>query len=122
MDDYPETYVIPTNIANNGNVLRGYFKKKNAYEFAAIVATGLLISVLLLGFLPIIPRIVVFGVFLIIGFLALAGVKGQSFIEHTLEVFFFKKKRRVMKYRLPRKDIDKTPKRKRRKSEDDLEP
>ena len=75
MDDRPEVYFIPTNIANNGNVLKGYFKKRNAYEAAAILLVGLLLSVVLLGFLPMIPRVIVFCIFMILAFLALAGIK-----------------------------------------------
>lgn len=119
MDDKAEVYVIPTNIADNGNVLNGYFKKKNAYEAAFFLFIGAILSVVFLGFLPMIPRLIVFGIFLILAFISLAGIKGQSFIEFLLEVVFFKRKKRVMKYRLPRKEIEKTTKR-RKKEKDNL--
>ena len=119
MDERPEVYIIPTNIADNGNVLKGYFKKKNAYEAAAILSIGLVVSVLLLGFLPVMPRVVVFCLFFIFSMLALAGVKGESFVEFLLEKIFFKRKMRVMKYRLPRKEEPKESRWKKKNTEEE---
>ena len=118
MDERPNVYFIPANITDNGNVLKGYFKKKNFLEAATIWSIGLVISVLLLGFLPLIVRASVFAIFFIIGFVALAGVnKEASLIEYVLERVFFKRKQRIMKYKLPRREVVKERKWKKSKAE-----
>ena len=106
MDYENEVYIIPANVTDNGNVFNGNVKKKCAYEAGIIGLIGAIFSFLLLGFLSLITKIVIMSVFVIIGFVALFGIKGDSLIEVLLEVFFFKRKKRTMKYRLPRKDSE----------------
>ena len=112
MEQEPEMYIIPANVTDNGNVINGNIKKKNAYEAAAIFVIGFLVSFLLLGFLPTIPKIIIMTFFFMFACLAVVGIKGESLFETFLEAFFFRKKVRVMKYRLPRKDLE--PKEKKR--------
>lgn len=122
MNEQPEVYVIPANITDNGNVIRGQFKKKNAYEAAAFIAVGLILSVLILGFIPLIARGIIFFIFLMLAMIALAGIKGESLIEFILEKIFFGRKKRVMKYRLPRREAQKESKwDKKKKQNEDLE-
>lgn len=115
MDQEPEVYFIPANVTDNGNVFSGNIKKKNAYEAAAVFTFGLVLSLLLLAFLPFIAKAIIITIFFMISCLALVGIRGQSLFEAILESFFFNKKKRVMKYRLPRKDTEPKEKRKLRK-------
>lgn len=119
MDERPELYIIPVNITDNGNVIRGQFQKKNFLEAAAILAVGLILSVLILKFIPMIARIIVFAIFAVIAMIALAGIKGESLIEFALEKSFFNRKRRIMKYRLPRREVVKESRWKKSKNNDD---
>lgn len=106
MEQEPEVYIIPANVTDNGNVINGNIKKKNAYEAGVIAVAGLIFSLLILGFLPLIVKIIILMLFFMLACLAIVGIKGESLFEAVLENFFFKKKMRVMKYRLPRKDIE----------------
>lgn len=105
MPEYnPESYIIPANVTDNGNVLNGNIKKKSAYEAVAIVVLGVALSFGLLWFIPLLAKVIITVVFVMIAFVALAGIKGESFVEYLIEVFFFKRKQRTMKFRLPRKE------------------
>ena len=115
MDQEYETYIIPANVTDNGNVINGNIKKKNAYEAAAILFVGVIFCFILLGFLHLIPKLIIFTVFVMLSLVAVVGIKGDSLIETLLEAFFFNKKKRTMKYRLPRKDTELKAKKRLRK-------
>lgn len=102
MDYQPEIYRIPINIADNGNALNGTIKTKNMTEAVIVAGIGVVISGLFLQFLSLGIRIAVFVPFFFIALVAMIGVRGESLFEYILEVFFFKKKKRRMKYKMPR--------------------
>ena len=120
MNDQPEVYIIPSNVTDNGNVVRGLFKKKNAAEAVVVLAIGAVISFLFLSFLGFLVRMGVFIFFALLSAIVVVGIKGESFGEYVLETTLFKKKKRSMKYRLPRKNYEEK-KRFGRKSKEEAE-
>lgn len=102
----PEEYYIPANIADNGNVL-GTADKRKVIEMGVIAGIGFLISFGLFGFLGILKDILIFIPFLFLCAFAYVGYKGEALFEHLIAFFFFRRKMRTMKYRMPRKEPEK---------------
>lgn len=101
----PETYVIPPNITDNGNVLNGMIKKKNLFESIAVFVAGFLIWSLIK---PFIVSGMVKAILLIptvfLTMLTLVGFGESSLIEYILEATNFKKKKRVVIFKIPRRE------------------
>lgn len=116
----PQEYYIPTNITDNGYVF-GKATSRNVAEMVAILAAGVLIAFGLLAFLPFKVRLIVFFFFLMLEPLAYFGFRDEPFIEHFIAYIFFIKKKRTMKYRLPREDKPAAEKKSKKKKGKDNE-
>ena len=103
-DNYiPETYYIPGNVTDNGNVAGGMLKLRNLIE--AIVLGLIMLALWRLIFYPfgLIVKTIGFGltVMPVVAF-ALIGIKGESLLEWCIEFIYFQKKKRVMIFEIPR--------------------
>lgn len=102
-DDYdPIEYYIPVNLEDDGNLFGGNIKKKNLVE--TIVIFGITMAVWLVFTYPFGMTVKIIAFCLIplpLTAFAVVGINNESFVEYVLEVFFFRKKQRVAKFRLP---------------------
>lgn len=97
-----DTYYIPVNVEDDGNILNGRIKLRNFLEM--IVVTGIVIGIwyVCTRALPFIAQFVSFLIVVIpVAIITLVGVKGGSFLEFVIAVIWFKKKRRIVRIKLP---------------------
>lgn len=102
-DDYePVEYYIPVNLEDDGNLFGGNIKKKNLVETVVIFLVTMMVWVVFTYPFGMTIKIIVFvAIPLPLTALAVVGINNESFVEYVLEVFFFRKKQRVAKFRLP---------------------
>lgn len=101
-DNYQQEIMnIPVNVADNGNVLNGSIKKKNMIEAICIALIGFFFWKILFCAFGLVVQVVCLFPFLALTIVALVGIRGESMLEYVLELIYFKKKRRVMIYKLP---------------------
>lgn len=102
-DDYePVEYYIPVNLEDDGNLFGGNIKKKNLVETIAIFGVTMAVWLVFTYPFGMTIKIIAFvAIPLPLTALAVVGINNESFVEYVLEVFFFRKKQRVAKFRLP---------------------
>ncbi len=96
-------YTIPVNTVSTGKtVFNGNLKMRNCLESAVFFPVSLLIWFLLTGFFPVAVKIAVFCFFnLPVLILSLTGIKGKSLGAAGLDFLDFRRKRRVLLFRIP---------------------
>lgn len=109
----PETYVIPPNITDNGNVFNGLIKKKNLFEAIIVASVGFLIWFFIKLFVSsVIVKVVLILPAVLLTLLTLVGLGESSLLEHMIEVSYFNKKKRIIKYKIPRRETEQKKKKK----------
>lgn len=105
---------IPKNIEDNGGVLGGYFKKRNAIEAGIAVGFIFFLFRFLLPFVPVLFRLII-GIALacVIGFFFLMGINNQPVSIAVLDYINFIKTRCVVSLAKPMPE--KTPEVKRKR-------
>lgn len=98
----PVIYYFPVNVDDDGGVFKGRIKKRNLIEAVILFAVMLLIwklftfpfglTVKVISFVALEIPTVVFSII---------GVKGDSLLEYIETLITFKRRKRMMVYRLP---------------------
>ena len=103
--DYePQEFFIPVNIEDSGGILGGRIKTRNVIEgIIILVVLGLAWKILTYPFGFIIKTLTFLLFVLMPSIVGFIGIGNESFVQWLLEVFFFKKKRRKVIFRLPMK-------------------
>lgn len=104
MEEGPKVYVIPANISDDGGFARGMIKKRNGIEAIVIFFIMLSIWFLFTAAFNVYIRFATFIFVIVPPVIAIIGIKDKSLCEYILEVFSFKKKRRKMVYKMPRRE------------------
>lgn len=109
------TYIIPPNFEEAGGVFGGMFKLRNVIEAIII---GLILfkgGSIALSFFDLTIRIILFVIILLpVIMISLIGINDESLTEYIQSVYFFKKRRRKLSYRLPQTEIKEEGQEKRR--------
>ena len=92
------------NIEDSGGILGGRIKTRNVIEgIIILVVLGLAWKILTYPFGFIIKTLTFLLFVLMPSIVGFIGIGNESFVQWLLEVFFFKKKRRKVIFRLPMK-------------------
>ena len=102
-DDYePVEYYIPVNLEDDGNLLSGNIEKKNLVETVVIFIVTMAVWMVFTYPFGMTIKVIVFCVLVLPPTaLAVVGINNESFLEYVIELFFFRKKQRIAKFRLP---------------------
>lgn len=101
----PEVYIIPANVSHAGKILGGMIEIRNMVE--AIIIAGVLGIMwwILTSPFGLIPKTITFCFFVAApAGIALIGIRGESVLQFGIQFLTFRKKKRKMMYKIPRKE------------------
>lgn len=103
-DTQPSIYHNPQNFDEAGGILGGLIKTPNAIEAAVICIALYYTEFIFLFFWPMARLVVGLVTIIPIGFIALAGIRGQRLSMFLLSVYNFYKRKRQVVFKLPNTD------------------
>lgn len=108
-DDYePRSYMFPVNMADDGGVFGGWFKKRNLAEALVLVITMFVLWKFFSVPLPMIGKVILFIVLVLPPpIVAVFGIGHRSLVEFIVEMISQSKRSRVMIFKVPRKEATK---------------
>lgn len=102
-------HVIPKNVSNDGGIMGGAFKKRNAAE-AAIYLLLCIFVFKALFFVPLLPRLIAFGVVALIpSAVMLVGIADQSLVEFLSTMIRYRRRKDIIPYLIQVENPEETP-------------